>query len=114
MGGQVTVEAFHVHEAKVTILSGATESNALHLGAFAQCGIILPAAFTGTSISFLVSANGTDFSPFYDNANALVSITVTQGRAYALPINIFPFTWIKIKSNATEGGNRVIELPAKY
>lgn len=114
MGGQVTVEAFHVHEAKVTILSGASESNPLHLGAFAQCGIKLPANFTGTSISFLVSADGVSFVGFYDNANALVSITVTQNRAYALPINIFPFTWIKLKSNANEGADRIVELPAKY
>jgi hypothetical protein len=108
------VEAFHVKEARATIASGETDSSALQIGAFTQCGIKLPAAFTGTSLSFLVSADGSEFAPFYDNANALVSIAVTQGRAYALPINIFPFTWLKIKSNASEGGDRVIELPAKY
>ena len=106
------VEAFYVH-GELTVPADDTDTNALHIGAFAQAGFILPATFTGTGLSFLVSADGITFVPFNNDAG-LVSLTVAQGGAYAFPINLFPFGWIKLKSDATEGAARVIQWAAKY
>lgn len=110
---QVTVEAFH-NTPVVTIPASDDESNAFHFGAFAQCGFIVPDGFEGATVSFLVSMDGVNFVGFYDNTDTLVSIPVTENRAYAFPINLFPFTWIKIKSASTESADRAIQLPAKY
>lgn len=111
---QVTVEGFHVNTPVVTIPASDDTSNAFHFGAFAQCGFIVPDGFEGSSVSFLVSMDGENFFGFYDSTDNLVSVTVTENRAYAFPIDLFPFTWIKIKSDSTESADRAIQLPAKY
>lgn len=98
----------------ITIANGATDSSSIALGSYAQCGFILPAAFTGTAVSFKVSLDNSTFTALYDSANALVSVTVTQGRAYAFPISTFPFLFIKLVSNGAEGAARSITIASKY
>jgi hypothetical protein len=105
-------KGFYAH-GELTIPANGTDTNALHIGAFAQVGFVLPATFTGTGISFLVSVDGTTFVPF-NNDSGLVSLIVTQGKAYAFPINLFPFQWIKLKSGSTEGTARTIQWGGKY
>lgn len=97
-----------------TIAAGDTASSAIPFDDFAQGGFILPALFDGTSVSFMVSRDGESFAAFYDSSNALVTITVTQGRAYALPVSLFPFKAIKIVSSTSESGDREISISLKY
>lgn len=80
----------------------------------AQCGFILPASFTGATVSFSVSADDVTYAALYDSTNTLISITVTQGRAYALPIGVFPFVYVKIVSASNEAAARTIIVSSKY
>jgi len=96
------------------IANGGTVSDAISFQPFAQGGFVLPAAFTGTAVSFQVSADGVTYVALYDATNTLVSIAVTQGRGYAFPIALFAFGFVKIVSNGAEGGARTIQLGLKY
>lgn len=96
------------------IANGGTVSDAISFQPFAQGGFVLPAAFTGASVSFQVSIDGVTYVAFYDSANALSSITVTQGRGYAFPIGLFAFGFVKIVSASAEGAARTIQLGLKY
>lgn len=107
------VEASQQTTTQISIIATNTDSEPFEFGAWAQAGFILPAGFEGTSVSFLVSADNETYVPFYDGAN-LVSVAVDESRAYAFPINLFPFTWIKFKSQATESQDRVIAVVSKY
>lgn len=97
-----------------TIANGAQESAALTLGGFALCGILLPAAFTGTALTFLASdaVDGT-FVPIYNAAGAL-SYTVAQARFIAIdPKDFQGVQFLKIKSGSTEGGLRTLKCALK-
>ncbi len=98
----------------VTIANGQATSAPINIRGMAQCGILLPAAFTGATIGFSVSADGETYATLYDSSNTAVAITVTQGRAYALPINVFPFAFVKLVSASSEGAARTIIVSGKY
>jgi hypothetical protein len=55
--------------ATATIASAATTSGAITLGANTITGMVLPAAFTGTALSFQVSADGATYGALYDSTN---------------------------------------------
>lgn len=108
-----TVQAFS-NVITATIANNAQDSSAIDMRGYAQGGFVLPAAFTGATVSFKVSADGTTYVAFYDSANALVSITVTQGQGYAFPIGLFAFPYVKIRSASAEGAARSISIARKY
>lgn len=58
-----------------TIASG-TDSDAIDLGGTVLCGLFSPASISSTTVSFEVSANGTDFFAAYDNAGVAISYTI--------------------------------------
>jgi len=97
------------------IASSGTTSGAIDLQGMALVGLILPATFTGTALTFSVcdTLAGT-YTPLYDASNSAVSMTVAQGRAYAVdPANFQGIQFIKIVSNATEGSARTIICSTK-
>ena len=104
----------------VAILAGQTTSSPFRVDQWAEGGIVLPASFSGGTISFLVStdaggpsnAAGT-FVALYDKTNTLVSLTVTQNRAYALPADIFGFSQVKLVSGSAETPGRTIGVFGK-
>jgi len=63
--------------------------------------IIIPTGSSITSLTFYGSdtAAGT-YVQIYDSANAAVSRTVAEARAYALPDECFAVRWLKIVANA--------------
>lgn len=97
-----------------TIANGAQDSDAIEFKDFAQGGFMLPATFTGASMSFKVSNDNVTYAPLHDSSDALISITVTQGRAYAFPIGSFGFAYLKLRSASAEGGARSIDVGLKY
>lgn len=100
--------------ASVVIASGQTVSAALDCGGFSLVGLVIPAAFTGTAITFQVSADGVTYQPLYDSSNTVVSITVAQGRSYALaPTNFQGAAFLKIVSGTAEGAARTIVCSLK-
>lgn len=96
----------------VTLPAG-TVSNALAIGDFTIGGFILPAAFTGTAITFQVSVDGDTFVALNDSSGA-VSLTVAQGKGYALPASVMGFRWLKFVSGSSEGADRTIQVMLKY
>lgn len=105
---------FNPSVSAVIPISTAT-SGAINLGGMSLVGLILPATFTGTTITFTVcdTLAGT-YTPLYDASNAAVSMTVAQGRAYAVdPKNFQGIMFMKIVSGSTEGAARTIICSTK-
>lgn len=93
-----------------TIAESGTKTGAIDNRASALCGVILPATFTGTTLTFEVCAteDGT-FRALHDDDGA-ISRTVAQGLAYALPDELATFPWFKIVSGSTEGSERSLTV----
>lgn len=93
----------------VTIASGGTTSTVIDLSSLGFVGIIFPAAFTGTAITFQGSVDNSTFTALYNSSNTAYSITVAASRYYMLnPADFMGSRYIKIVSNATEGGTRTL------
>jgi hypothetical protein len=105
----------HKVTTSVTIANGQTDSGVLWCGDYAQVILVLPAEFTGSTIGFKVcgTADGT-FVTLYDKTNTAMSLTVTQNRAYPIPIDVFPAAFLKLVSGSSEGADRAITVLAKY
>lgn len=109
-----------VMQASVTIANGATVSAAVDLGGHMLCGIQMPAAFTGTTISFQASTTPPDYSrdasgpaptfvPVHDAAGAAVTYTVGASRYVAFDPAIFSgIRQLKIVSSLTELAARTL------
>lgn len=99
-------------KAQVTILSGGTVSDEAPVHS-AIIGIVMPAAFTGTALTFQGSADGQLFQQVFDDTGAALSVTVAAGRCVGLDTKALPlasWAFIKLVSNAAEGADRVITL----
>lgn len=99
----------------VTIANGQTASSAVSGRNFTVYGLIMPAAFTGTALTFTVceSLAGT-YQALYDPTGALSSIpVVAASRSYDLPVELGPWPYFKIVSNAAEGGARTLLVCCK-
>jgi len=98
---------------KVTIEAGETESNAFPLAAegFGLGGFHLPAAFTGTTVTFQVcSTEDGTYQALQDEDNAAKSQPVTAGKSYPLPAELFGFMWCAFVSGSAEANDRLITL----
>jgi hypothetical protein len=103
------------------IASGATVSGSIDLDSYGSLeglvGFIMPAAFTGSAITFNVSTDDVTYSALNDSSNAAVSITVTAGKAYALKQDVrstlSPWRYIQFVSGSSEGAARTITLLKK-
>ncbi len=94
----------------VVIGNGAQASAAINCGGFVLCGIKLPAAFTGSTLTFQVcdTVDGT-YQDLYNAVNDLVSMDVAAGRWYAIDPAFFSgVQFLKIKSGSAEGAARTI------
>ncbi len=96
------------------IALNATESDPVEVQGASRGGFVMPAAMTGTAMTFKVSHDGTTYKALYNSSNTLISITVAVDRAYPLPSEIFGFAYFKFVSGSTELAAREIALNAKY
>ncbi|MGH7743856.1 MAG: hypothetical protein ACREQ5_03435 [Candidatus Dormibacteria bacterium] len=96
----------------VSIANAGTVSTAWKIGQWGTGGFVLPAAFTGTTVTFQVSVDGTTFSAL-NNSSGAVSLTVAQGKAYLFPADVFGFVQVKIVSGSAEGAARTIQVFGK-
>lgn len=89
----------------LTILNGATMSGAFQMAGYAGGVVILPAAFDGTSLTFLVSDSeaGTYVGLYKTDDSALVPLTVQKSRAYPLPAELKGAAWVKLVAGAQTG-----------
>lgn len=97
-----------------TIANGQTKSGVVSCAGFTLCGILMPAAFTGTALTFEASnaADGT-FAPVY-NAAGQVSYTVAASRFIAIdPKDFQGVAFLKIVSGSSEGASRALVCSLK-
>lgn len=97
--------------ATVTIASSGTTSEASNLGDLCLIALLAPAALTGTAFAFKVSTDNSTFVDLYDEAGTLYSVAIAASRGVPVNGSLFaPWNWVKVVSNAGEGGARTITL----
>ena len=97
----------------VTIASAGTVSGAVQADEFAAFGLMMPAAFTGTTLTFQVSGDGTTYQALYDRYNVAVSMTVAVNRHYDLPTELASWHSFKLVSGSAEGAARSLIVACK-
>lgn len=101
-------------DAAATIAISTTTSGAVNIRGYQRGGFVLPAAFTGSAVTFLVSVDGVTYIVLNDTSNSAVSQTVTAAKSYALPAAIFSFNFFKFVSGSSEAAARSIAVSLKY
>lgn len=98
-----------------TIASGQTKSSVINLNGFTPVGVLLPATFTGTALTFEASIDGTNFFPLRaGTGGSALSYTVAQGTYAALdPKDFYGVQYLKLVSGSTEGAARTLNLAVK-
>lgn len=99
--------------ATATIANGQTVSDAIDISDTVALGLVMPAAFTGTTLTFQVSADNSTFQALYDSTNTQVSLTVAVSRSYDLPAELASWPFFKIVSGSAEGGARSLVVVSK-
>jgi hypothetical protein len=95
------------------IAASGTTSQSLDLSGSCLVGIQMPTAFTGTAVTFNVSADGVNFYPMYSGASAY-SLTVAASRYILIPAADFAgVRYLQVVSNATEGSARALTLAVR-
>lgn len=93
------------------IAASGTTSAALDLEGFSLVGIKVPAAFTGTALTFSVcdTLAGTYVPLKVTTSGTALSYTVSQGNYYAIdPKDFYGVRFLKIISGSTEGTQRTL------
>jgi hypothetical protein len=101
-----------VYTAPAVIASGQTASAAIDLTHFMLAGLTMPAAFTGTAISFQVATSlaGT-YVALEDENGDPYTLTVEASKYY--PVNVIHFIggrFLKVVSGSAQGAERTITL----
>ena len=102
-------------QSAATIASGQTASSAVDLAGTALVGISLPAAFTGTALTFsaALTVDGT-YQSVRDGAGNAISKTVAQGQYIPIDPALFHgVRFLKVTSGSAEGADRVVTLVSK-
>ena len=95
-----------------TIANGGTVSTPVTSAGFTSFGVQLPATFTGTALTFQVSADGATYQAL-QNSSGAISQTVAQGKSYALTADLAAWPYFKLVSGSTEGGARSLVVVMK-
>ena len=102
-------------DATIDISESTTVSLAVDLGSKMILGFQMPAAFTGTALTFqgATSLTGT-YQSVKDGAGNAVSVTVAQGEYIALDpdlqTNLRALQFVKLVSGSAEAADRTIEI----
>lgn len=95
--------------ATATIANAATVSDAVDTDGFGNLALILPAAFTGTTIYFEVSHDGVTYVDAYTQLGERVALlNVVASRAYPLPGEISAYRYIKLEAGTAQAASRSI------
>ncbi len=99
----------------VTIGASGTKTAAVDLGGFTLVGILLPATFTGTALTFeAAEALAGTYRVVKAVGGSSVSLTVAQNTYVAVdPTALQGVNFIKLVSGSTEGSARTITLILK-
>jgi hypothetical protein len=113
-GKAVPIEKYLVERA-ITIASSATSSASFPTTGLSLVGVQLPAAFTGTTLTFQGSVDGTTFQPVYSTTSGTaLSYTVAQGHYVAIdPVPFYGLLFLKIVSGTSEAAPRTLTAALK-
>lgn len=102
-----------VDEITATIAISTTTSDAVRLYACSAVGFQIPAAFTGTSITFLGSMDrGATFKQVRDQLGAAVTYTVAVDGSYPMDANVFaPYDQIKLVAASQAAARAILVKP---
>lgn len=78
-----------------TILINTTTSNSINLGGCSLVGLIMPSAFTGTSLTFKASNDGTNFYDMYNTSGTQLTVTVATAAARWIALTPSDFAGVK-------------------
>lgn len=97
------------------IASSGTTSGEQDLDGNTLCGLMMPAAFTGVAITFLVSlTTGGTFNALTKDDGSAYSVTVAASKYVALDYTKFAgVRYVKIVSGSSEGADRTVNLVAR-
>lgn len=88
--------------------NGQTKSGGADLQGLIPVGVFLPASFTGTTLTFEASYNGTDYFPVH-SAGSVLSKTVAQGTFCRFdPNDLVGIRFLKLVSGSTEAATRTL------
>ncbi len=98
-----------------TIPNGTKESGVIALAGYGLIGILFPAAFTSTTLTFEASYDGTTFFPVVTGTGgSALSYTVAQGTYAAIdPKDFQGIPFLKLKGGTNEGADRVLSFSLK-
>lgn len=101
--------------ASASIANGQTASAAISMSGLSLVGIQLPAAFTGTTITFTGSFDGVTYQVVKATTSGTsLSYTVAQGTYVAIdPLPFYGLAFIKLVSGSAEGGARSFSVALK-
>jgi hypothetical protein len=95
----------------VVIANGDTESGVINTGGMCLCGIFLPAAFTGTALTFEAcdTSAGTFVPVMSTTSGTALSYTVAQGTYCAVdPKDFQGIRFLKLISGSSEAAARTL------
>lgn len=99
--------------ATATIANGQTESSAVYVGAKAPVALVMPAALTGTTMTFQGSHDGVTYQAI-EPSGAAYSVTVAASKNVPLIAAYFAgFPWIKIVSGSAEAAERSVRVQTR-
>lgn len=97
-----------------TVLTGQPFSGIIECKGQTLCGILFPVAFTGASVSFYASVDGTTFVQICDKTGAPILYDVAASTYTAIdPKDFYGVNYLKIKSGSNEGGTRTLAVALK-
>jgi hypothetical protein len=101
----------YIDIASVVIANGDTVSSAAFMKNGVAGAIQLPAALTGTALTFQVSYDGVTYTALYGTDGNAVSYTVAASRVIPLNKEVFAaFPFIKLVSGSAEGAARTLTI----
>lgn len=95
--------------ANVVVSSGETVSAAIDLRGTTLCGVLTPASFEGTALTFQASADGTNFFPVKNGDGTDFSVTVAANTYTKLdPADFAGIQNLKIVSGTVTTADRTL------
>lgn len=101
-------------EHTLTIATAASASDAMSIVETSVGSLLIPAAFTGTTLTFQASAAlGGTYAPIRDADNALVSLDVTTSAWLAIPTEVMAHKNVKVVSAVAVAADVIITVVTK-
>src|SRR5271166_812658 len=95
----------------VSIPGGQTTSLSVNVTDLTMTGMLMPATFTGTTITFNASVDDLNFFPLYNTAGTQLQTTVGTNRFVLFtPGDFSGIQYLQLVSGSVEAGNRLITL----